>query len=347
MSFGQKIKRLRRDADMTQEQLAELLNISPQAVSRWETDTAMPDISMLPPLANMFHVTTDYLLDMEGYQKDAEKAEFDEAFHQYWNHDDKEKNYRIALRAVTKYPENMEYLEWLATAEYYVAVPIRNDEKRTQLLESSVKHYRLVLKNCSDQKLYSKALCGIVLSLHDLGKDGEAKDFAMKIKDEEKRDEMLLWCLRGDDRKKLSQQIAKTYLYQFLFYLTFPPTTFEARCAVEKILDLLFPDGNLQLFHNTMQYNCIAKAFHWCSEEKYDKAMCELIKARYHAEEMTKVNHTENIRYTAPLFHLVEETHMVSDSDVTDVDDFIRCLNNNQCFDPIREREDFKALLRP
>lgn len=100
MTFGQKIKSLRREANMTQENLAELLSISPQAISRWETDVAMPDISLLPPLANLFNVTTDYLLGMETYQKDLRKAEFDKAFHKYWEHDDKEKNYQIALHAV-------------------------------------------------------------------------------------------------------------------------------------------------------------------------------------------------------------------------------------------------------
>jgi len=43
MTFGQTIKSLRREANMTQENLTELLSISPQAVSRWETDVAMPD----------------------------------------------------------------------------------------------------------------------------------------------------------------------------------------------------------------------------------------------------------------------------------------------------------------
>ena len=62
MSFGQIIKKLRREADMTQERLAELLSVSAQAVSRWENDSAMPDVSLLAPLANLFHVTTDYLL---------------------------------------------------------------------------------------------------------------------------------------------------------------------------------------------------------------------------------------------------------------------------------------------
>ena len=71
----------------------------------------------------------------------------------------------------------------------------------------------------------------------------------------------------------------------------------------------------------------------------------ELKKARYHAEEMTKINYQKTIKFTSPLFSLIEEEHPVTDSDITDIDDFIRCLNNNRCFDPIRETEDFKALM--
>ncbi len=73
MTFGQIIKKLRRQAGMTQEQLAELLSISSQAVSRWETEAAMPDISLLPPLANLFQVTTDYLLGVD-IQKNEERV---------------------------------------------------------------------------------------------------------------------------------------------------------------------------------------------------------------------------------------------------------------------------------
>ena len=192
MTFGQKIKSLRREANMTQENLAELLSISPQAISRWETDVAMPDISLLPPLANLFNVTTDYLLGMETYQKDLRKAEFDEAFHEYWQHDDKEKNYQIALRAVAEYPGNMEYVEWLASAEYYVALPTLDNSEYTRLLESSAKHYKLVLDNTKDSKLYSKALFGIVLALSYNQKKDEAKQYAMLEEDEEKRDELFV-----------------------------------------------------------------------------------------------------------------------------------------------------------
>lgn len=69
MSFGKTIKKLRRDREMTQEQLAEILSISPQAVSRWETDMAMPDISLIAPLCNLFNVTSDELLEIDLAQK--------------------------------------------------------------------------------------------------------------------------------------------------------------------------------------------------------------------------------------------------------------------------------------
>ena len=69
MSFGQRIRELRRKNNMTQEELAELLSISSQAVSRWETDAAMPDISFLVPLANLFGTTTDELLGRESGKK--------------------------------------------------------------------------------------------------------------------------------------------------------------------------------------------------------------------------------------------------------------------------------------
>lgn len=69
MSFGKTIKKLHRDREMTQEQLAEILSISPQAVSRWETDMAMPDISLIAPLCNLFNVTSDELLEIDLAQK--------------------------------------------------------------------------------------------------------------------------------------------------------------------------------------------------------------------------------------------------------------------------------------
>jgi len=62
MTFGEKLQGLRQKAGMSQDALAEKLNVSRQAVSRWERDETMPETEKVIALANLFGVTTDYLL---------------------------------------------------------------------------------------------------------------------------------------------------------------------------------------------------------------------------------------------------------------------------------------------
>ena len=61
-TIGTRIAALRKSRGMTQEELAEKLGVSGQAVSKWENDISYPDILMLPKLAEIFGVTTDELL---------------------------------------------------------------------------------------------------------------------------------------------------------------------------------------------------------------------------------------------------------------------------------------------
>ena len=74
MNIGPTIKRLRRQKDMTQEQLAQLLCVSSAAVSKWEAGNTYPDITMLFPLAQIFSVSIDELM---GYDKESTQAEMD------------------------------------------------------------------------------------------------------------------------------------------------------------------------------------------------------------------------------------------------------------------------------
>ncbi len=60
-NIGANIARLRREHNMKQDELAEMLDVTPQAVSKWENGASMPDIALLPKLANIFGVTIDDL----------------------------------------------------------------------------------------------------------------------------------------------------------------------------------------------------------------------------------------------------------------------------------------------
>lgn len=82
-TFGQRFSRLRKNKGLTQEDVATRINITAQAVSKWENDISSPDISILPELADMLCVSLDELLGkdvikpmeilLDGQRKDINK----------------------------------------------------------------------------------------------------------------------------------------------------------------------------------------------------------------------------------------------------------------------------------
>ena len=72
MKIGEKIKKLRKEKDISQESLAKILGVTFQAVSKWETNVAAPDVSLIPSIASFFGVSIDELFDyntLENEQK--------------------------------------------------------------------------------------------------------------------------------------------------------------------------------------------------------------------------------------------------------------------------------------
>lgn len=66
MTLGEKLKEIRKKFGSSQEQLAEIMNVSRQAITKWETNSGTPDISNLQELSKIFGITVDYLLDEEN-----------------------------------------------------------------------------------------------------------------------------------------------------------------------------------------------------------------------------------------------------------------------------------------
>lgn len=69
MNFGENLKRLRKERNLSQEQLSEMLNVSRQAISKWESNKTYPDIENLMLLRNIFSITLDDLLFDENTDK--------------------------------------------------------------------------------------------------------------------------------------------------------------------------------------------------------------------------------------------------------------------------------------
>jgi len=75
MTFGEKIQKLRKEAGLSQEELAYQLNVSRQAISKWERDNGYPETEKIVRMSKIFHVTLDYLLNEEETQTQEPKAE--------------------------------------------------------------------------------------------------------------------------------------------------------------------------------------------------------------------------------------------------------------------------------
>ena len=105
MNIGNKIKELRKQRGLTQEQLAESMGISFQAVSKWENNIAFPDITLLPVLARYFDVSMDTLFDFNQSEIEEKSLEIAKESWKY-RFSDKEKAREILEKGLREYPEN-------------------------------------------------------------------------------------------------------------------------------------------------------------------------------------------------------------------------------------------------
>ena len=122
MKIGEQIKRLRKERNMTQEQLAEKIGISSQAVSKWENDISLPDVATLPIIAGFFGVSMDTIFDYDA-EKNAEKAL--EIAKQTWTlrESNPELGKSIIFEGLKQYPENDILLENLLYLINYTESP--------------------------------------------------------------------------------------------------------------------------------------------------------------------------------------------------------------------------------
>ena len=89
MTLGEKLKDIRKRFGLSQEQLAEVMNVSRQAITKWESDSGLPDVSNLQELSKVFGLTVDYLLNEDNQlpalvmRKEIDKTKYKSKFDSY------------------------------------------------------------------------------------------------------------------------------------------------------------------------------------------------------------------------------------------------------------------------
>lgn len=140
MTIGESIRYHRKRLNLTQAQLAERLNVTAQAVSRWENDTGLPDISMAVPLARALGTTTDELLRFgERYQE----------FENLWKEtlrtygDNPEKLLPVSLAALKEFPYDKIFLFRTAISMERLAETAEDPQESSDYIGQALVHARL------------------------------------------------------------------------------------------------------------------------------------------------------------------------------------------------------------
>ncbi len=129
-TLGETIRKYRRKKDITQEELAGLLYLTPQAISRWETNVTSPDTAILPKLAYIFGCTTDELLGVENFNQ---QEKFDAYFKKTYALGTEGKGTEVLAlwrQALEEMPGNCRVMYELATQLRYMVWCDSSDEAK-------------------------------------------------------------------------------------------------------------------------------------------------------------------------------------------------------------------------
>ena len=192
MSIGATIKKLRRERDMTQEQLAEFLGITANAVSQWECDRTAPDISQLPVLANIFRVSADVLLGIDVETKDAKIEEIYQKIQELWCTGQREQAEQLCREGLAQFPDSYVLMEELA----HCLSRSGNQAK----VEESISLFERIRISANDEGAKNCAVGNLCWLYMKVGKQETAKQLAESIPSPiYTREECILTTLRGED----------------------------------------------------------------------------------------------------------------------------------------------------
>ena len=168
IKISENIKRLRKAKKITQEGLAEIFNVTPAAVSKWENNETYPDITLLFPLSHFFGVSIDELMGYDYMLIEEEIKKVKEEIHNAWfvNNDwNKAKELTIAARS--DYPNDYEimvnflFFTTGGVADNDPNILIQNEKEIIKVCDlilegCDVENYRLEAINYKAKVLYAK-----------------------------------------------------------------------------------------------------------------------------------------------------------------------------------------------
>lgn len=175
MTIGENIRQIRRSRGITQGNLAELLHITPQAVSRWETNLTTPDVTSLIGLARIFDCTTDDILGLNRIKKEDRLAYYSNIAREASVNGNAETVLDAWRRALAEFPNDYSVMYSLARSLTLYAEQIPAETRG--MMREARQFYEYILEHCTDDTLLAGASRGMYDLLVSTGEYEEAAEY--------------------------------------------------------------------------------------------------------------------------------------------------------------------------
>ena len=181
MNFGINLKQLRREKNLTQEELAECLNLSPQTISKWENRLSMPDISLLPVLADYFGITVDALLLHDAGEQKKEMKEFAKHIHELEEQGKMQEAYDELKASMGKWALSVPMNNLMSIDAYRLSKEKDGEEKQGMLEEAIMYADRVIRLDGGETARTPQAKMTKCFCMADLGRRKEAIQIAQQL----------------------------------------------------------------------------------------------------------------------------------------------------------------------
>jgi len=337
------LKSFRKENGNTQEQLAKHLNISVQAVSKWERGDGYPDISLLPSIAAYYNKSVDDLLGCGEIEKAKKLNEYLSQYKINAAHGKIQDNIELMKSALKEFPNNLTLMSNLCNSLLFI--------DKNEYYDECIKVGENILKSCVDVKIRFNTIQTLVYAYNNKENFDKAKEYAEILPDLYcSRNSVLESVLKGEELHKLTQSNIAHYIclidLSVLWMLRSKEHTPEDKIfayeTVDKLYNLFIYDGNYGIEHFSLYMLWMNIAREYGIIQDRQKTISALKKAYSHAYEM---DHFKSGKY-ATMFsdtRKYSESDAIKNYDKSDIE-CLKTLMEEDVFDFIRDTDEWNDI---
>ena len=292
IKIGAIIKKLRAENNITQDTLATAIGVTPQAISRWESEGGYPDIELLPALADFFSVSTDELLGYKLSEREQELADIKKEMERLAEVGSIEERVAYARNAYARYPNDYEVRDNLAVCLYHVWQET-HDESLVKEIEALLES---VANECTDEDMRYDAINTLILLYGKVKQHEKAKEWVNRLTP-------MKYCRESSMSNGIGDGKTKFYIQDEIDKLTVglgfaiqnlvlnddlpnDPSTWENKIEMLRVSNQLYfmiYGDDLMYHHNRISFNHWLISTYQMSLGKTEDAMESLEKMCNHA----------------------------------------------------------------